>query len=100
MKTYYHATPIENLQSIINEGIKRNNLEKVVYLCEKPEDAAKFLRVHLCEHFVVIPVKVHERFIEESFDHSYQFFKCRAFMYHKDIPVSNINIDEILEYKN
>lgn len=99
MKTYYHATATENLTSILKDGIKRNNFENVVYLCERPEDAAKFLRVHLCPDFVVIPVQVHEKYLEESFDHSYAFFQCRAWMYHKDIPVRNIDVDNIYQYK-
>lgn len=99
MKTYYHATQAENLESIIKDGLKRNNIEQAIFLCDKPEDAAKFLRVRLCPHFVVIPVQVHERFLEESFDHSEQFFKCKAWMYKKDIAPRYIDVDNILEYK-
>lgn len=99
MKTYYHATQIENLESIISNGLKRNKIEKVVFLCERPEDAAKFLRVRGFTHFVIIPVKVHEKFITESFDHSEAFFKCRCWMYSKDVQPRYIDVDNILEYK-
>lgn len=99
MKTFYHATLKENLESIINDGLKRNNIEHCIFLCDKPEDAAKFLRVRMCPEFVVIPVRVHERFLEESFDHSSQFFKCNAYMYMKDIPPRNIEVNNILIYK-
>lgn len=98
MKTMYHATKLDNLDSILSNGLKRNNCEHVIFLCEKPEDAAKFLLVQGIEQFVVIPVFVHEKFLDESFDHSFQFFKCRCWMYHKDIPPRNIDEFEMLEY--
>lgn len=98
MKTYYHATQTENLESIIKNGLKRNKIENAVFLCERPEDAAKFLRVRGFTQFVIIPVRVHEKFITESFDHNANFFKCRCWMYHKDVQPRNIDVDNILEY--
>ena len=34
----------------------------------------------------------------ESFDHDYSFFKCRAYVYEKDIPLKDININDIRKY--
>lgn len=99
MKTYYHATLEKNLESIINDGLKRNKIENAIFLCERPEDAAKFLRVRGFTRFVVIPVRVHERFIQESFDHSASFFRCRCWMYFKDVPPRNIDKDDIIIYE-
>lgn len=83
-KTYYHATPFSNLDSILENGIHRS-IEGVVYLTTKPGDAAKFVAIRGCGDILVCKVSVDEELVEESFDHNEKFFKCRAFMYSKDI---------------
>ena len=42
-KVYYHATSYENLGSILVDGIKASDIDGVVYMTEKEEDAIKFL---------------------------------------------------------
>ena len=98
MKTMYHATKLENLDAILEKGLLRNKIENAIFLCEKPEHAARFLVVQGLSQFVIIPVKVHERFLEESFDHSEEFFKCKAWTYSKDIAPRYIEADDILKY--
>ena len=41
---YYHATGVENSGKILVEGLKAG-IDGGVYLCEKPEDAMKFLYI-------------------------------------------------------
>lgn len=82
MKRFYHATIMENLGSIVEEGIKPG-CDGLVYLCENAVDAAKFVYVRtLGTHDIVaIEIALDESEVEETFDHSFEFFKCRAFGY-------------------
>lgn len=41
LRTYYHATPRENLRSILAGGILRG-VDGVVYLTKEPDEAARF----------------------------------------------------------
>lgn len=88
MTYMYHATPFENLASIVENGINTGP-DNLVYLCEKPEDSAKFLVVRGYRDILVAKVKVPKKLentIIETFDHSQKFFKCRAFG--STIPIS------------
>lgn len=96
LKTYYHATPYENLESIMDQGIHKG-CEGVVYLTEKPEDAAKFVAIRGCRKILVLGMEISDEFIEESFDHNEVFFKCKAYMYRDDIPADEIT--EFLKYE-
>ena len=91
-KTYYHATPFENLESIMDQGIHKG-CDGVVYLTEKPEDAAKFIAIRGCKKILVCRVDLEQGLVKESFDHSYLFFRCNAYMYPDDIQTY-----EIVEY--
>lgn len=95
-KTYYHATPSENLVSIIKDGCIKKGWLGVVYLTETAQDAVKFCAIRGQKFITVFEVEVDESLIEESFDHSNEFFKCRAFTYAGDIPDSQIK--EILSF--
>lgn len=88
-KSYYHATPYENLNSILEYGLKKGH-DGIIYLTEAPEDALKFLRIRLCSDILMIEVVLDERDVEETFDHSEAFFKCRAYGYPQDIKFSKI----------
>lgn len=85
MKRYYHATPFENFESIARQGIFKSKYDGVVYLTEKPEEAARFLAIRLCREILVCEVEVEEYLVEEMFDHNQEFFKCRAYGYKGDI---------------
>jgi len=91
-KTYYHATPYENLPSIIEKGILRGQ-DGYVYLTTDPVDATKFLRIRGYDEILVCEVALEEDLVEESYDHSEAFFRCKAYIYPEDIPS-----DEILEF--
>ena len=84
-KMYYHATPFENLESIMKDQVIRKGCDGVVYLTEKPNDAVKFLMIRGCRKVLVLGVELEEDMVSESFDHSQAFFKCQAFTYPEDI---------------
>ena len=94
---FYHATRRENLPNILNEGIKTHC--EGIFLCEKPEDAVKFLVVRGIKDILVLEVNIRKnsKKLIESFDHSYQFFKCRVFIYMDNIEQENIS--NYLAYK-
>lgn len=83
-KTYYHATEEKNFDSILEKGILKG-IDGVVYVCEKPEEAARFLAIRGIKTIFVFEVHIEESFISESFDHNERFFRCKAYMYSKDI---------------
>lgn len=97
MKTYYHATELSNLNSIVCSGLELRNMEKLVYLCEKPEDCLKFALVHgVRGEVLVVTVKVADEDIIETFDHSEAFFKCRCFGSTK--PIAPDSITDYMKY--
>lgn len=81
---YYHATPFENLGSILESGIKKG-IDGVVYLTKGKDEAMRFLLVRGYSDILTIEVKVDSKNIIEMFDHNQNFFKCRAFGYKGDI---------------
>jgi hypothetical protein len=94
-KTYYHVTELSNLDSIVCNGLELRNMEKLVYLCEKPEDCLKFALVHGMQgEVLVLTVELDEADVIETFDHSEAFFKCRCWGSTKAIPTF-----KIIEYK-
>lgn len=95
--TMYHATNFENLSSILSKGILRG-CDGLVYLCDNKEDAAKFVAIRGIENIAVLGVRIDEKDVEESFDHSYRFFKCRAYTTNKDIPSDKILLNDIFQY--
>lgn len=88
-KTYYHATPFENLESILEKGIRRG-CDGVVYLTEKPEEAAGFVAIRGHKKILVAGVDIEKDMVTESFDHSQAFFKCKAYVYPEDISLGEI----------
>lgn len=95
-KTYYHATPFENLDSIMEKGILKDRYG-YVYLTTKPDEAARFVAIHMCRDILVVEVDLEEDLVEESFDHSQTFFKCRAYRYQGDVSPDDIR--EIHRYQ-
>ena len=88
-KVYYHATPYENLGSILDKGIQIG-FDGVVYLCEKPYEAARFVAIRGCNKIICLGVEIEDNMVEESFDHNQVFFKCNAYIYPKEISVDKI----------
>jgi len=88
-RTYYHATPYENLFSVTEKGIIKG-IDGVVYLTEKPYEAARFVAIRGFDKILVLGVEIDEDKVKESFDHSEAFFKCKAYFYPEDISVDEI----------
>ena len=92
MRYMYHATPFNNLENIMDNGIN-TGADGLVYLCEKPEDSVKFLAIRGYRDILVDKVKIPKKLentIIETFDHSNKFFQCRAFAQTISIPVTRI----------
>ena len=86
MKKMYHATAYSNLDSLMEKGILPG-VDDIVYLAETVTDAVKFIAIRLIgEPILVLEVTVDESYLEETFDHSYTFFKARAWGYPETIP--------------
>lgn len=95
-RTYYHATPFENLDSITDQGLHRG-CDGVVYLTERPEEAARFVIIRGCRKILVLGVVLEENLVSKSFDHNEKFFGCRAYSYPYDISAREIT--EFLKYE-
>lgn len=89
LKTYYHATPLKNMDSIFKLGIQTGR-DGFIYLTTEPEDAAKFIAVRSYDDILVVEVMLEEELVRESFDHSQAFFKCRAYYIDENIPSEDI----------
>ena len=92
MKYFYHATTEENFKKIMFDGKIKVGFDGIVYLTESKEDALKFLCLRAFGQSIIV-LEIHipdETKIEETFDHSYSFFKCRSFGYPEYIDTDNI----------
>lgn len=90
MKKMYHATKFSNLQSIMEKGLVPG-VDRIVYLAESAEKAIRFIGIRVFnEPVLVIEVEVDEGELQETFDHSYSFFKCRSFGYPRVIPFDRV----------
>lgn len=98
-KIYYHATRATNLPSIMNDGVIYTGMDGIVYLAESVEDALKFVALRaMNEDIYILGIKgLDESKIQETFDHSYAFFKCKSYGYPEDIPVDLIDTCHISE---
>ena len=97
MRYLYHATPYDNLISIMEKGILPGT-GHVVYLADSEIGAVKFVAVRGCKHILVVKVKIlkaDEKNIEETFDHSERFFGCRAFGH-----IGAIDTHKIVNYRH
>lgn len=92
---FYHATSEGNMRKIIDEQKIRQSCDGVVYLCKEAIDSCKFLAVRRIRKMSVIEIELNENDVEESFDHSEIYFKCKAYMYNGDIELSG---DENIYY--
>lgn len=98
-KIYYHASQYENLGSILVNGIKASDIDGVVYMTEKEEDAVKFLAIRGYKRIITFKIKMKQpENVIETFDHNPVFFKCRCFGYCGDIPASWIEPSKKYEW--
>lgn len=90
----YHATPFENLGSILVEGIKPS-AEGIVYGCTEPAKAAMFVAFRGVKHILVLEFNSND-FIEMH-DHDERFWKCKAYGHTGKVKPDMIT--NYLEYK-
>lgn len=89
-KTMYHATSMDNLMSITDNGLLVDKCSMGIFMCDKPEDCLKFVYLHGLLDVLMLTIKIDEKDFEESFDHNEAFFKCKAYVTYKDIPTKDI----------
>ena len=76
---FYHATPKSNIGKIARDGEIKASWDGCVYLCKNAGDACKFVAVRGVRHMCAIELNIDEKDVEESFDHSEDFFQCKAY---------------------
>ena len=84
---FYHATTLDNVESILQDGKIKTGWDGMIYLCKRPEEAARFVIIRGEKTAVVIEVDLEEEKVKESADHSEKFFGCKAYIYEEDIEV-------------
>lgn len=90
MKKYYHATTVDNFNSIMNDGVIKTGWDGIVYLTETPQDALKFIALRTFDDIIVLEVEVDESLVVETFDHSYAFFKCKSYGCRQNISFDQV----------
>ena len=90
---YYHATSEKAFNSILCDGQIKPGFDGLIYLAESKEDAYKFIAFRLFgEPIIILELTIPDnKLLEETFDHSYAFFKCKAFGYPESINFSYVN---------
>lgn len=69
-KKYYHAATPETMEKIIADGVVKRGWDGCVYLCEKPQDAAKFVAIRGHDEVAVIEVILPANVIKAETGHS------------------------------
>lgn len=93
---FYHATNYDNIDSIIDKGLVPG-VDRITYLADSFENALKFVIFRGYERILVCEVDLDESQVEETFDHSSTFFKCKSYGYSEVISFNDI--EEMYEYK-
>lgn len=90
-RVLYHATPYSNLGSVLCDGLKANNLEGVVYLCETPQECLRFMFVRGVFDVLTVAVTLPDNAVFETFDHNEKFFKCKCYGHAGNIPAEALS---------
>ena len=88
-KKFYHATPWENLNSILEKGIQPDCFG-TIFLADGMVEASSFLLIRGISPLAVFEIELDEDEVEESFDHNSNFFKCKAWTYEGEITVDKL----------
>lgn len=101
-KYLYHATDQSNEYAIMNEGLKPG-IDGGTYFADSVENALKFMAFRVdVQKIIVLKVSTEhldKKLLEESFDHSEFFFKCKAWVYMDHIQPEAIQGIEEYERK-
>lgn len=99
----YHATSLSNLPAIKEQGLKPNL--GGVFFAEHADLAATFLFLRGVDNIVVLTVELDPNEVQESFDHSEEWFKrtlkkdsCKCYVYENSISPVDISWDKCLTY--
>lgn len=99
----YHATDLDKLSDILDEGLKPSS--GVIYFAESYQKALAFLILRPIENIIVFEVELPEEQLTESFDRSESMFcrifkldDCRAWTYDKSIPAKQIDFSKARVY--
>ena len=92
MQYFYHATTEENFSKILSDGIIKKSIDGIVYITKSKEDSLRFISLRAFgKPIIVLELKLpDESKVEETFDHSYAFFKCKSFGYPDNIDTKCI----------
>ena len=79
---YYHATTEKGFLGIIDDFCIKTGTDDIVYLADSDLNARKFIALRAVgEPLYVFEIEFPKKEtakIEETFDHSFQFFQCKA----------------------
>jgi hypothetical protein len=94
VKRLYHATCLNNIPSILDQGLKKSPFEGGVYLTDSEESAVRWVLVRGIQNIVVIGVDVEEEKLQPGVDHSplmQELFGCgESYLHQGDIDVVNL----------
>ena len=95
MGIYYHARSESGSQRAMASGKLQASFDGLVYLCDKPENALKFVALGCYgdpnAKVYVFEVELDDENVVETFDHSESFFGFRCYGH-----LGDIDIDECL----
>ena len=93
-KVLYHGTSFDKYLSILDDEKILPGCDGVVYCCESIGDVLKFMYFRPIDVVCIIPIVISDNTeVEETFDHSYQFFKCRCYGIRGKVSLDNTDID-------
>lgn len=88
MSKYYHATDTDGFSKILKSGEIKTGIDGIIYMTTSPEDAVKFISVRCINPIYVFEFEVpNPELVEEQFDHSFTFFKCKSYGYPENITI-------------
>ena len=89
-KFFYHATPVKNLTSILENGLKAHEVFGEIYFCEKERQALKFIK-RPCLVLRVTTADLDKDLIFLSKDHvKTRERNFEAYTYYRDIDPKQI----------
>jgi hypothetical protein len=88
-KKAFHATSMDNVDSINRDGINPHPVYGEIYLCETIEDCLKFVP-RPCAIYEVNTKNLLPKRWRASDDHSYAHYRCDVYCYYGHISPENI----------